>query len=51
MRNYKKVVNFKKRRYGDYTPKDLEDAVAAVQNGMKLRDAQDEFSIPKSTLS
>lgn len=51
MRKYKKVVNSKKRRYGDYTPKDLEDAVAAVQSGMKLRDAQDEFGIPKSTLN
>lgn len=47
MRKHNKVVNSKKRRYGNYTKKDLEDAVVTVQGGMKLHGAQDEFRVPK----
>ena len=50
MRKYKKVVNSKKRRYGDYTATSLSAAVSAVKAGMTLREASDEFRIPKSTL-
>ena len=49
-RKYKKVVKTKKKRYGGYTKKDLEDALAAAQGGMHLRDAEDQYRVPKSTL-
>ena len=37
-----------KRR--SYSPSKLAEAVAAVKNGMSIRDAETEFGIPKSTI-
>ena len=51
MRNYKKVVGSKKKRYGDYTKQSLADAVKAVNDGMTLRDAANTYNVPKSTLN
>ena len=38
------------RRYLDFTDKDVEAAVKAIQEGMSKRDAEKEFGIPKTTL-
>lgn len=51
MRNYKRVVGSKKKRYGDYTNQSLANAVKAVNDGVTLRNAAKTYNIPKSTLS
>ena len=51
MRNYKRKVGSKKKRCGDYTKINLDNALQALQGGMSLRDAQTTFNIPKSTLN
>ena len=39
------------RSYFSYTQQQLDDALKAVRNGMKLRDARDKFKVPVGTLS
>ena len=50
MRNYKRVVGSKKKRYGFYTKQSLANAVKAVNDCVTLRDAAKTYNIPKSTL-
>ena len=50
MRNYKRKVGSLKKRYGDYTQSNLDDALKALREGMSIRDAEKIFNIPKSTL-
>ena len=50
MRNYKRVVGSKKKRYGDFTQESLSNAVQSVKEGMKIREAANLYGIPKSTL-
>ena len=50
MRKYTRKVNSRKKRYGDYTKKDLEDALAAVKDGMHFQVAEDQYRVAKSTL-
>ena len=50
MRNYKRKVGSKKKRYGDYSKNNLDNALRALQEGMAVRDAEKTFNIPKSTL-
>ena len=49
MRNYKKVVGSKKKRYRDFTQQSLSNAVQSVKEGMKIREAANLYGIPKST--
>ena len=51
MRKYKKVVNSKKRWYGNFFEKSLHDAMAAVRAGMPLREAADRFVVPNQSKS
>ncbi len=47
MRNYKRVVGSKKKRYGDFTQESLSNAVQSVKEGMKIREAANLYGIPK----
>ena len=47
-RHYERKVGA--RHYRDYTQEQLKQAIQAVCDGVSLRDAAEEFNIPKSTL-